>query len=279
LDAAAWTITEMANEAERILVEYLETCSTSTKDWPRVRCTICNASRYFYCPDCCKILLPREIWPQPLRDGSFRVPFKVDFILDDRRTSSTGIQAATIIDTASFADESRPYRIIDREADEIANYEEEADGTYLLFPGPTSVPLSTLLSTSQVKTLVVLDCKWSRSSVRLHPSVAFLPKVHLDGSPKQSFYWRWHNAGEGMLSTVEAIYYAAWTVAESQKWAIDERKQLVLLLWFFGLQREVIRRKYEKNAGLTLPPHLPFTEDGKEYRRAMRRRPTMKEHK
>jgi DTW domain-containing protein YfiP len=130
------------------------------------------------------------------------------------------------------------YRLFDQAlSDGIPDYQQPGqynEGTYLLFPDQTSVPLSSVVATrtSPLKRLVVLDCKWSNSSMRLHPHLAGLPKVHLDDAPESSYFWRWHSAGKGRLSTVEAIYHAAAQVAEQLKWSEEDQEQLVhLLCW------------------------------------------------
>ena len=189
------------------------------------------------------------------------------------------MQVATILSASRANATHSPSprsRLIDREVFEnIISYETEFDepNTFLLFPGGNSKPLSSVARTRTIDRLIVLDCRWNHSSVRLHPYLRNFQRVHLDSSFKQSYYWRWHSAGEGMISTVEAIYLSAWEVALAKGWDALERKRLVYLLWLFGLQREHIRRKYEQCGGTRLAIHLPFTEDGKERQREMRRRP------
>jgi hypothetical protein len=75
-----------------------------------------------------------------------------------------------------------------------------------------------------------------------------------------------------MLCTIEALYFAAWQAANMQQWSLSEQKSLVSMMWIFGQQREAIRRHYIVGQERKLPPHLPFTEQGKEYQRAMRRK-------
>jgi hypothetical protein len=77
-----------------------------------------------------------------------------------------------------------------------------------------------------------------------------------------------------MLSTVEAIYYSSWQVAIAQKWTAAERENLVCLLYIFCVQRYLIQQKYEKNEVKGVKqesPMVPFTEDGKEFQRSLRR--------
>jgi len=151
--------------------------------------------------------------------------------------------------------------------------DDDREGTFLLFPCPSSAPLSSILTSElPVKRLVVLDCKWQRTSMRLNPNLRKLPRIHLDHPPKQSYFWRWHNSGEGMLSTVEAVYYAARQVATARAWEGSKLTQLVELFWLFSQQREIIRSSYEMGCGRKLVAPVPFTDDGKAYHRALRRR-------
>jgi len=73
-----------------------------------------------------------------------------------------------------------------------------------------------------------------------------------------------------MLSTIEAIYFAAWEVAHQQHWALDRRQSLVNILWIFGLQRAVIKFRYESGYGHSVIPYTPFSEEGKAFARKLR---------
>jgi DTW domain len=288
------------NEAEDKLIWFLNECSDEVErnrikngvDYSRVTCDTCNASRSLFCSECTRILLPSDQWPQPIRNRTVYLPFDVDIILNDRRVSATGVQFHTIwssmeqgnpVEISRDNAESRRATVcrlfdVDRN-DEIPNYSDQnADGnTFLLFPGPTSKPVSSIVDDegiSKVKRLVVLDCKWSKSSIRFHPHLASLPQVHLDCVPKHSYFWRWHNAGENMLSTIEAIYYAAWAVSTSRPdMTDDDRHNMVYILWLFGLIRKIIQTRYDegKVQSFIHPPAVPFLESSKEFYRVLRR--------
>jgi hypothetical protein len=268
-----------SGEAEDALIDFLKECTLVEGAAVRIRCPTCNASVSLYCSSCCQIMVPREKWPKTITDGSIRVPFDIDIIVDDRRTASTGIHVPAIL--SSGGHDSKPVltnnaapriRLFDREiSDDIPDYDKERN-TFLLFPGGNSLPISSVARTCTIERIVVLDCRWNHASGRMHPSVQKMQRVHLNCSLKQSYFWRWHNAGEGMISTVEAIYMCAWEVAKVLQWDSQERHKLVYLLWLFGLQREVIRRKYEQGGGISMPVHLPYSENGKEYQREKVRR-------
>jgi hypothetical protein len=258
------------SEADETLARYLESCADLIPG-SRTVCDGCMVSRFLYCPDCYEILVPKESWPESLRNGTFRLPFDVDIILDDKRASATGIQLATAMkevdkparDSVTVYDCGRN--------DEIPKYEEgsESEGTYVLFPGPSSQSLSSVLTTSGIKKLVILDCKWSRPSIRLNPSIASLKRVHLDHSPKESYFWKAHSHGEGMVCTIEALYFAAWQAAGTLGWSKAEQQSLVHMMWLFGQQRAVIGKYYSTNSSRKPPNHLPFTEEGKKYQRSL----------
>lgn len=289
------------DEAEQALVGFLKDCAAQTElvdasQQRRVRCETCNASRSLYCFDCLRLLLPRKHWPPSLLDGSFRLPFGVDLVLDDKRAASTGVQVATLLHCRAGLADACGFRLIDVErGDTIPSYDDDdsrdqqEEDIFLLFPGPSSVSLSSVVPETETRCmpddassprrmrLVVLDCKWTKSSLRLHPSLACLRQVHLDPVPQRGYFWRWHSMpGEGRLSTVEAIYWSAWTTGRAMDWNEERLTSLLTLLWLFGWQRQAITKRYEQDA--SLPPHLPFTEDGKEYQRELRRRKGKGEH-
>jgi DTW domain len=279
---------ERTVQSDYFLVQYLS--AASGRSHPRVRCPACNASRRLYCGDCLKILAPLEDWPTALRDGSLSLPFLVDLVLDDRRAVSTGVHLATILNSMApnrtHNNCSPSFRLFDVEFDDpIPEYQhDDVHDNYLLFPCPGSVPLSSIVMLPRIAPgdatrgnnrekplrLIVLDCKWARRGVRLHPALAALQKVHLDDPPCQSHYWRWHNSGEGMLSTIEAVYYAAWQVGDALGWPVDRLKCLAELFWLFRFQRESIKNWYEHGDERYRTTPVPFTEAGKHLHRSRR---------
>jgi len=197
-----------------------------------------------------------------------------------------------------------------------ADTAEEDKGTYVLFPQEgKSVPISAVAN--KIKRLVVLDIKWTRSfNVQLFSSdhhkilvskpseggggksynplssLKDLPFVHLEFPPQKSNFWRWHNRGDGMLSTIEAIYFAARevSVALQQRRDIGEeekgdddgnngRQQVCLegndddddesfvdILWLFALQRSIIQQRSVQEGR-----PVAFSEEAKELARALRK--------
>jgi hypothetical protein len=120
---------------------------------------------------------------------------------------------------------------------------------------------------SDINRLVVLDCKWTKSSCKNRLELRDLPKVHLTNPPEESYFWRWHNKGPGMISTIEAIYYASLEIAERKEgMSKDERENLIHLLYLFAEQRISIQRSCQISG-----ESLPYGEKGKEEQRALRR--------
>lgn len=195
------------------------------KQWPRVQC--CGTSRSLYCSECYSLLIPREEWPESVR----QLPFQLHIVLHDRRNAATGLHAKVLdesVDRCLTDDESKNVQVFDiKRLDPLPRTFSEH--TYVLFPSKDSVPLESVRHV--VQTLVVLDCKWTRSSSRHDPRIQKLPCVHLTPQPNvESYYWRWHSAGPQCLSTIEAIYQAAQEVdPDGSSW--------LPWMWLFGLQR------------------------------------------
>jgi hypothetical protein len=197
--------------------------------------------------------------------------------------------------------------------DPMAAAEEDEEGTYVLFPQEgKSVPISAVAH--KIKRLVVLDIKWTRSfNVQLFSadhhkimvstpseagggkcynplaSLKDLPFVHLEYPPQNSNFWRWHNRGVGMVSTIEAIYFAAReaSVALQQRRDIgeeekgvddsnygqqgcieecDDDENFVDILWLFALQRSIVRER-----SLQEGRPIAFSEEAKAMARALRK--------
>ena len=242
------------------------------RQWPRIEC--CGSSRSLYCSECAKLLVPQvDDCPEPIRSGALRLPFDLDILLDikERRTSSTGFHLQVLFDFMKEHAEEPPrktVRFIDLSRESVPSYEDidssEHHGTdggiFVLYPSKESVPIS---SVGNIRKLIVLDCKWSRTSVKMHQNIARFPQVHLEDPPEESQFWRWHNEGRGMLSTIEAVYFSAWQATDDEL----QRSYLVHLLWIFALQRAVIQKCSKEEQR-----HPPYSNIGKEEQRKLRDR-------
>jgi hypothetical protein len=236
-------------DRDPIVTNYLDSFLPQKNE--RIQC--CGTTRANFCPECLRLLAPTASdLPQCVREGSLKLPFKLHIILDDRRNSATGLQALALLgkEQASLRDINRDSFVTS------GGPGSNGRSTYVLFPSPDSVPLS---SVNEISTLVVLDCKWTRTKPTTS-LVSDLPRVHLSSPPNQSHYWKSHTAEQGCLSTIEAIYYAATEVD-------PENADLIHLLWIFARQRASIQARGPWKDRI----HLPYTEHGKEAMRVMRR--------
>ncbi|GKY95439.1 hypothetical protein MPSEU_000505400 [Mayamaea pseudoterrestris] len=252
----------------------------------RQRCPGCHASVTIYCHDCLDVMLPRETWPASVAAQALRLPFQLDILLDDRRASSTGVQVASILKAAGQETSFRIYDLTKCEDDKaLPDYtstdaDDNHDGTYLLFPDSSAVTLSSVIKSGKpIKRIIVMDCKWSKFSktlvLPLHKAVADVPRIKLElPAHVESFYWRWHNAGDGAVSTIEAIYYAAHQISGkcvlNQQENVTASMDILDIFWLFRLQRNIIANRYEQES-IENRRAFPFSAEGKEYNRALRR--------
>jgi DTW domain len=187
---------------------------------------------------------------------------------------------------------SKTVRLYDLQRDAWPQYDDDAAGdnsinTYVLYPSKDSMAITDV--PEPVHKLIVLDCKWGYTAVRRNPSIVHFRNVHLASPPAESQFWRWHTAGKGMLSTAEAVYYAAWEVASTctrsnqsnvtgqhshpsdypprLEWSAQQRQRLVQFMWLFSLQRSAITKR-----SIAEERPLPFSEQGKAYQRELRRK-------
>lgn len=242
----------------RTIPKYLQQIQHQHPDattWPRLDC--CNSSRSLYCPECARLLVPDL--PTDIPDIFQDLPFAIDIVLDEkeRKTSATGMHLVALHRAVQEvpADLVRLFYFF-REGNSTTIPEYDPETTYVLYPDHDSVPISSV----QIQRLVVLDCKWGKRTVTLHPNIRGLTKVHLQHPPPCSYFWRYHFAGKGRVSTIEALYVAICEVA-------SEKRSFLSLLWLFALQRAIVGEKSREEGRL-----LPFSEEAKERNRLLRTR-------
>lgn len=265
--------------AQLILEEYLS--STLPREWPRVEC--CGSSRSLYCPGCYRILIPPDHWPGDIQGGTMKFPFHIDIVLGkkERKTCATGVHVVAIagalesmkglkVEPSLSLQTDEKYlessgaatvKLYSFEEHNIPTYDPEmSPNTYVLFPDEGSVPIT---SVEKIDRLIVLDIKWSKQSGKTDSRFSSVPRVHLDSPPDQSHFWRWHSEGIGMLSTIEAIYFAA--MEATGDWDVSDRRRLINIMWLFAAQHAIVKRKSE-----TEDRSVPFSEDAKVERRLLR---------
>lgn len=80
--------------------------------------------------------------------------------------------------------------------------------TVVLFPSETSVTMAELPvhELLQLTKVVVVDATWQKTGgVLQHPKLKHLRHVKLSEPPQESRFWRYHNRGNGCVSTIEAL--------------------------------------------------------------------------
>lgn len=118
-------------------------------------------------------------------------------------------------------------------------------------------------SVEKIDRLIVLDLKWSKQSGKSDSRFRSFRRVHLDSPPDQSHFWRWHSEGNGMLSTIEAIYFA--TVEATRDWNVSDRRRLIHVMWLFACQHAIVKKKSELE-----DRSAPFSEEAKLQQRSLR---------
>lgn len=159
------------NLAESHLCSYLESISAHCNDeWvqavsKRTQCPVCSTSysKSLYCERCFRLLIPTEYWP---RSPPALLPYAIDIIFDDQMTTTTGVHYKVLWDAMhpDKADQCRVFNYDRGKGTMPPTYDNE-EGTYLLFPSDVSVPLSSIEPKSRLRRLVVLDCKWVRTTL------------------------------------------------------------------------------------------------------------------
>lgn len=256
---------ERIRRREEMVKSYLDSflCSNSVlMHTVTQRATCCGVSQSLYCSNCCQLLIPEEELPLSLRGNkSIQLPFEILILLTDLRNKATGLHAAALCSN------TRQVTLLELSDDLCydgkALKDDDVETTFVLFPDKDSIPIVSVAA--RIQKLIVLDCKWTRTknSGKCLPELSKYQKVHLSTPPEESHFWRWHNAGEGMLSTIEAIFYASWEVSEYHQ---NQNSILIDLLYIFGIQRALSKIHADR-----LGKPSPYSKEGKEERRALRR--------
>jgi hypothetical protein len=156
-------------------------------------CPSCGSNRAWYCGDCL-VAVPGPGYTLP----RLRLPLKVDVLRGSEENSakSTAAHAAVLAPDdvkvhylPSFPTYSDPKR------------------TLLLYPSPTSVPVSAL-DLDAYDALMVVDTTWQRvGGVMQTPEMVRMPHTHVHLSNYHTLFWRHQPLGPACLSTAEALYY------------------------------------------------------------------------
>ncbi|CCI42496.1 unnamed protein product [Albugo candida] len=148
----------------------------------------------------------------------------------------------------------------------------DAEKTLVVYPTNTAATLFELdaISLSKIENLVFIDSSWKKApSVLQHCSLSELRCIKLAHPPAQSKFWRYHEAGEGCISTIEAIelmlqeYLLATNAANIKIDTSISSSEISKLLFFFERIYVTIASKHEHDI-------LPMHEQSKEKRRRHR---------
>uniref|UniRef100_K3WYM5 tRNA-uridine aminocarboxypropyltransferase 1 n=1 Tax=Globisporangium ultimum (strain ATCC 200006 / CBS 805.95 / DAOM BR144) TaxID=431595 RepID=K3WYM5_GLOUD len=235
--------------------------------WTRVPCPSCNRSYKFYCPECC-ITIGK---PEDVAVPSLTLPLQVHIWFQDKKKKSTAPHAKVLapqsVDIIQYP--------LDKEGETLAVYTRE--DTVVVYPTYESETLADLTpeDLQQVKTLVFIDCPWQKAPAILHdPALVNLRCVKLAKPPLESKFWRYHKAGKGCVSTIEAIqlmleeYVDVMVNAKGTLREGSENTKMSDLLFFFELLYCQISERFEVDPGRKKRP--PMDEEEKERQRLMR---------
>ncbi|CAI5705382.1 unnamed protein product [Peronospora effusa] len=234
--------------------------------WQRLPCTSCHRSYKFYCPKC---NIPLGV-PKNVTVPSLKLPLRIDIWFQDKIKKSTAPHAKVL---APQDVEIIPYPLVNDSTNLIKYTRNNAVVVYPSFEAETMDEISSN-ELRNLRTLIFIDCPWQKASVIIKdPTLANLRHVKLAHPPKESNFWRYHKAGAGCVSTIEAIQLMLEEyTAAAEKAAItlpkgSETTQLSDLLFFFKLQFSRIVEHFENEADPEKKP--PMDADEKERRRVM----------
>nr|CCA27733.1 conserved hypothetical protein [Albugo laibachii Nc14] len=227
--------------------------------WQRETCAICNTSCKFYCPTCC---IPMNA-PPNLTVPKIDLPLQVYIYFRDKVKKSTAPHAKVIAPRHSHI-------IPMTTTSEFPAF--DATKTLVVYPTNTAENLFQLNAAdlSKIENLVFIDSSWKKApSVLQHSSLSNLRCVKLAHPPAQSKFWRYHEAGEGCISTIEAIemmlqeYLLAISTANINLDTSISSSEISKLLFIFKQIYSTIASKHEHDI-------LPMHEQSKENRRRHR---------
>ena len=216
--------------------------------WQRQPCPRCKKSSQFYCTKCLVVVGNAPQVTIPALD----LPVQIHIMFRDRWFKSTSVHAQLVapnhVQIYQFPDEIPQYFC--------------AENAVVVYPSPDATCLESLVTTTttRIDHMIFIDSPWQQAkNITLHESLAHLPRVKLKNPPEYSAFWRYHGAGKGCVSTVEAI-----------RWMLEEYNQVYELgypsetyfedmLFFFNLIRQQIERR-----------GIPVDEAVKEQYRQMR---------
>ena len=238
----------------------------------RERCQNCGLKTVFFCPNCFKPLTSEEEKLIP----KITLPKKVLIMRRDKPRRNTAAQIKTLAydhtiihDLPLTSKDERKSRCYpDIEIEELNNIDKETDAV-ILYPSENAVTFEEMSNDEieKLKYIIIIDCPWRRTRAILDlPVLNKIKHVKLKNIPKQGRFWRVPPAGEGYLSTVEALRYAFRELPPSNnnKSHIEETDKL---LFFFNHMEIVVNAKRKSLMGNKF---VPIADE--KYRNAQRQK-------
>ncbi|DAZ97035.1 TPA: hypothetical protein N0F65_012904 [Lagenidium giganteum] len=204
---------------------------------------------------------------------AMKLPLNVHVYFQDKIRKSTAPHAKVL---APQDTEVIMFPPEDPEKQPLPTY--SAEDTFVVYPTNQSETLPTMAvdDLKKMKTLVFIDCPWQKApAIMSDASLAHLRCVKLAKPPAESKFWRYHQAGAGCVSTIEAIQLMLQEYVEAMKQHElplregAEETNLDDLLFFFHLLYSTITERYESDPKMFRKP--PMDEAEKERQRELRR--------
>lgn len=253
---------------------YLEN-PPSTEGWQRTQCPTCLSMKIRYCQNCLRILGA----PVGVEVPRMSLPLKICVLFAEDRNKSSAVQAAVMSSDVNLMEWPRDF---------TAPSSLSPEDTVVVYPSDDSITWGdmSLSELSAIRNLLLLDCKWQKGkSILNSPELKGLRRIRIANPPKSSSFWRWHYAGEGCISTIEAIYFMLLEYADAVEAATTNRPScpvegsdtgatlpLEHLLFMFAQQHAAIKTAFAQDPALA-GKELPMTEKFKQNHRMLRLMP------
>src|SRR3546814_7271954 len=119
----------------------------------------------------------------------------------------------------------------------------DAATTLVLFPSAQASFIDEVEGLEAYSSIVLVDCRWTTLRAANDPQLQRLKHVKLRHVPEQSVFWRYHSAGDGCVSSIEALYYAFKEILQVTGKTVTGGV-LEDLLYIFALKADTIRHDY-----------------------------------
>lgn len=230
---------EEASSFSRELEAYVNSERGSSR-WTREQCA-CGKKRRLVCAECVRFVGV----PADEQVPRLRLPLHVHVLLDDNRRKATGLHAKLLapdhVSVIEYGEQPMPAF--------------DPETTLVLFPSKQAKFIDEVERLERFSSIVLIDCRWTTLRAANESALQQLQHVKLRHVPEKSVFWRYHDAGDGCVSSIEALYYAFKEIMRVTGQTVSGGT-LEDLLYIFALQADSIRQDYAYNPrkqGLILP--------------------------